>query len=235
MSDKIFIQKTELKKADAFRVNGPEDIPESLRDAIRVDKDGIHMECQEGAEVAPLGRVIRFEKVEPSENCPHGFNSWAISPEGEKKRFIEKDGAFFQKPVPSPAAPIGEDVPDWLKGADISQKRDGSFTIKTDWGESSGKPDEAYWVKYGTKADGKPDANILTKGTDSFDAYSVCTEDGKNICTLRQFDNKFTVMREKNPDVSYEDVLNQLKGSKGRGTEFGDLGDDSTARSLSLG
>ena len=212
MSDKIYIQKTELKRADAVRINSAEDIPEALRGAISVQKDGVHLECREGAEVAPLGRVIRWEQTEVSENCPHGINTWAISPEGEKSRFVEKDGAFFQKPTPTPAAPIPENgqIPDWLKGAPIEQKRDGTIELTTDWGVSSGKPGEAYFVKYGTKADGTPDANILTKTEKSFDAYSVCTEDGQNLCTLREFDDAFTAAREKDPTATIGQVYDQF-------------------------
>lgn len=40
MSDKIYIQKTQLKKADAIRINTAEDVPENLRSAIRVQEGG---------------------------------------------------------------------------------------------------------------------------------------------------------------------------------------------------
>lgn len=237
MSDMIYIQKTQPKEADAIRINSEDDIPENLRSAIRIEQneDGesvINMDCREGAETAPLGRIIRFEETEANDNCPNGINAWAISPESETTRFIERDGKIYQKPVPAPALPLGEDIPDWLDGAPIEQKRDGSFEITTDWGVSSGKPGEAYWVKYGDKADGTPDANILTKSEKSFDDYSLCTRDGVNICTLREFDDTYNLMRQKDPSVTPALAASQLflqkKGgceitTSTRGTEFDDI------------
>lgn len=81
-----------------------------------------------------------------------------------------------------------ESIPEFLGGADIHQNEDGSWTIKTDWGESTGFPGKAYWVRYGTKEDGTPDANILTKTEKSYRDYIVCDENGKDIGFLYELD-----------------------------------------------
>lgn len=64
----------------------------------------------------------------------------------------------------------------------------GIWKVKTDWGESSGKIGEAYWVLYGIKADGTPDVNILTKTEKSYQDYIVCDENGNDIGALSEID-----------------------------------------------
>ena len=83
---------------------------------------------------------------------------------------------------------IGNEAPDFLEGANIRHNSDGSWTIVTDWGESTGFPGEAYWVLYGQKADGTPDANILTKTEKSYKDYIVCDESGNDIGWLSEID-----------------------------------------------
>lgn len=55
-------------------------------------------------------------------------------------------------------------------------------------GESTGYPGEAYFVLYGTKADGTPDANILTKTEPSYETYFVCDSEGNIISKLSEID-----------------------------------------------
>lgn len=80
------------------------------------------------------------------------------------------------------------DIPEFLTGAQIRHNEDGSWTIKTDWGESTGFPGSAYWVLYRTKADGTPDANILTKTEKSYRDYIACDENGEDIGFLSEID-----------------------------------------------
>lgn len=228
MSDQIYIQK-KPKKVDAVRIHTAEDIPEQLRDSISIDDEGkLHMQNAEtGESVSPAGAIVRFDPSE-DKNCPAGFNCWPISAKGEA-RFVERPDGWYQKPVPSPAAPIdeGSQFPGFMNGAAVEQKRDGTYTVATSWGESSGAPGEAYFVRYGTNKDGTPDVNILTKTEKAFDDYEVCTPDGKtNICTLRQFDDTLTAMREQDPNVSFDAVAREAKrraeqpATGGRGSEF---------------
>lgn len=75
-----------------------------------------------------------------------------------------------------------------MSGAAIRRNDDGSWTIKTSWGESTGFPGECYWVLYGINEDGKPDANILTKTEKSFKDYIVCDDDGVDLGWLSELD-----------------------------------------------
>ena len=206
----LFIQKSEFKKADAFRINGPDDIPEHLKNAISISDGKVVMENAEtGKSTAELGQIIRFEESD-NPNCPSGFNSWPISKEDEGKRFVEKDGVIYQKPVPTRAMPIEDHVmPEWMAGANVTtteEERDGKTvlvqSLETPWGVSKGVQGEAYFVRYGTTADGKPDCNILSTSEKSFDAYEVCTKDGERICSLREFDDTYKAILEKESDVT---------------------------------
>lgn len=202
---------------------------ENIRDAITAGKDpkdfeskravldavekhgALRFDCTEYAsgEVVPLdGRVIGFEKTDKTQS---GYNMWCIN---DESRIIEKDGVIYAKPTPTPAEPMGANPPDFLAGAPIKSQPDGSYTIQTDWGESSGKPGEAYWVKYGTKSNGTPDANILTKSEKSFSDYYLCTEDGTNVCPLPEFDAAYEAAKTKDPDLKAGDFVDKFIGDK---------------------
>lgn len=208
-SSKIFIQKAPKKK-DAVRINSAEDIPEFLRNTISIDGDEMVMHNAEGGEQrAPLGMVCGFEK---SEKTSSGYGMWPIS---DESRIIEKDGVFYAKPQVTPACPMGVEIPDWLEGAPIKKNHDDSFTITTSWGKSTGNMMDSYWVRYGTKEDGTPDANILTKSEPSFDDYYLCTEDGQNICPLRKFDEGFEYELDSNLRLTPEEYAAQLADEYG--------------------
>lgn len=98
------------------------------------------------------------------------------------------DGVFYTKKTVLQAQPIDDEFPEFLSGADIRHNEDGSWTIKTSWGESTGFPGKAYWVRYGTLADGSPDANILTKSEKSYQLFVVCDADGNDIGLLSEID-----------------------------------------------
>lgn len=184
MNDIIFVHKRAGAKKDAVRVNSATDIPEFLKGAVKINGDKLELECVEGKETAKLGEVIGYEK---SEKTSSGYNCWVIG--NAETNLIEKDGVFYKKATVMQAAQICEDnIPAFLKGAEVRKNLDGSWTIKTDWGESTGKPYEAYWVLYGIKEDGTPDANILTKSEKSFSEYIVCDESGKDICSLSELE-----------------------------------------------
>ena len=183
MNDIIFIHKEAGAKKDAVRVNSSADIPEFLKEAVRVNGDKLELECVEGNETAKLGEVIGYEK---SEKTSSGYNCWVIG--NASTNLFEKDGVFYKKATILKAAQVTEDsIPSFLEGAEVRQNEDKSWTIKTDWGESTGKPYEAYWVLYGIKENGKPDANILTKSEKSFNDYFVCDEKGRDICKLAEY------------------------------------------------
>ena len=181
----INIHKQAGQKKDAVRINTVADIPEILMGSIEIeeDDDTLHLTCVEGDEACPMGSVIGYET---SENTPSGYNCWCIG--NAVTNLIEIDGVFYKKATVLPAMAVTDEFPEFLIGADITHNPDGSWSIKTDWGVSTGFPGQAYWVKYGTKEDGTPDANILTKTEKSYQDYIVCDEDGNDIGFLSEID-----------------------------------------------
>lgn len=194
MKDIIFIHKEAGTKKDAIRVNTATDIPEFLKDAIIVVNDNkIVLQCVEGAQFAEFGAVIGYEKTEHTSS---GYNCWVIG--NADTNLIEKDGAFYKKATIMKAMQVVEDgIPSFLFGADVRKNEDGSWTIKTDWGESTGFPNKAYWVLYGRKEDNLPDANILTKTEKSFNDYIVCDENGNDLGWLSELDAIWSAGQEK--------------------------------------
>lgn len=182
MARMIYIHKTAGKRRDAVRINGVSDIPEFLRGSIDIAHGNLYLTCVEGIEVCPLGEVVGFET---SEKTPSGYNCWCIG--NAETNLVEVDGVFYMKATVMPAMAITDEFPEFLRGADITHNPDGSWSIKTDWGVSSGFPGQAYWVRYGTR-DGKPDANILTKTEKSYKDYIVCDENGVDIGLLSEID-----------------------------------------------
>ena len=178
----IYIRKGKAKK-DAVRINSEEDIPEFLADSIHVVDGMLELDCVECVEHAPLGSVIGYEE---SEKTASGMNVWHIA--NAATSLEEIAGVFWTVPVIYVAQRIGYEVPSFLVGAPIEREMDGAFTIQTDWGKSKGYPEDAYFVLYGVKEDGTPDANILTKSEKSYDAYYVCTKDGEIIGKLSELD-----------------------------------------------
>lgn len=145
MNDIIFVHKQAGAKKDAVRVSNNADIPEFLKEAVRVNGDKLEIECVEGNETTNFGEVIGYEK---SEKTKSGYNCWVIG--NASTNLIEKDGVFYKKATVMRAAQVTEDsIPSFLEGAEVRQNEDKSWTIKTDWGESTGRPYEAYsvWIQ----------------------------------------------------------------------------------------
>lgn len=175
---KIYIRKEAGQKKDAIRVSKVEDIPEFLRNAISITGDTVRLDCVEGEETSHIGEVIAYEK---SASTSSGYNCWVVG--NAATSLVEKDGVFYKKTVVYEAQKITDEYPEFLSDVFISHNSDGSWSIKTSWGTSTGLPGEAYWVKYG-----QGDANILTKTEKSYGDYIVCEEDGTPICKLASLD-----------------------------------------------
>ena len=183
MTKKIYVHKQAGQKKDAVRITTPSDIPDFLRKSVDIAGDKLYLSCVEGNEVCPVGSVVGYEK---SEKTSSGWNCWCIG--NAATNLVEIDGVFYKKATILEAAPVTDEFPEFLQGADIAHNADGSWSIKTDWGVSTGFPGQAYWVKYGTKEDGSVDANILTKSEKSYKDYIVCDEDGNDIGWLAEID-----------------------------------------------
>lgn len=184
MRDIILIHKEAGTKKDAVRVRKEQDIPDFLKNAITIVDNKIQLECVEGTETAEFGEVIGYET---SEKTSSGYNCWVIG--NASTNLVEKNGVFYKKATIMKATLVRKDeLPAFLFGATVRKNADGSWTIKTNWGESTGFPGECYWVLYGKNADGTPDANILTKTETSFKEYIVCDEDGNDLGWLSELD-----------------------------------------------
>ena len=183
MAKMMNIHKQAGQKKDAVRISKVGDIPEFLKGSIDIARDKLYLACVEGNQVCPLGSVVGYEK---SEKTPSGWNCWWIG--NAATNLVEIDGVFYKKATILEATPVTDEFPEFLKGADISQNADGSWSIKTNWGVSTGFPGQAYWVKYGVMEDGYIDANILTKTEKSYKDYIVCDEKGNDIGWLAEID-----------------------------------------------
>ena len=212
LDEQIFIRKLAGKKKDAIRISKEEDIPEELKNAIkivdikdipddfldiedatekrksvieRIKQDGraICLDCVEGTEYAPLGSVIGYEQSNKTES---GINTWHI--DNAATNLIEENGVFYTKATVLPAQRVGEELPKFMEGSQVFRNEDGSWTVITSWGQSTGFPGEAYFIRYGTHDDGTPSVNILTKSEESYNAYYVCDENGNIIGQLAELD-----------------------------------------------
>lgn len=170
-------------KKDAIRVYQEKDILNFLKESINIIDNKLEIDCIEGKEKADLGSVIGYEK---SDVAAHGYNCWVIG--NAETNLVEKNGVFYKKATIMKAKLVTDEFPEFLSGAAIRRNDDGSWTIKTSWGESTGFPGECYWVLYGINEDGKPDANILTKTEKSFKDYIVCDDDGVDLGWLSELD-----------------------------------------------
>lgn len=177
------IHKVAGAKKDALRINTAQDIPEFLRDSIRVVGEELALTCVEGEETAPLGIVIGYE---PSEKTATGWNTWWIV--NSSTNLVEKDGAFYAKATVLEAEPMTDEAPAILAGANIWRNEDGSWSYGARWGVQTGCPGQAYWVKSGFAPDGSPKGYILTKSEESYKAFLVCDEEGNDIGLLCEID-----------------------------------------------
>lgn len=188
MENIIYIHKEAGTKKDAVRVSREQDIPDFLKEAIKVVDGKIQLQCVEGTETAGFGEVIGYEV---SDQTPSGYNCWVIG--NAATNLVEKNGVFYKKATIMKAMLVtDEEIPSFLSGADIRKNDEGSWSIKTSWGESTGFPGECYWVLYGINEDGTPDANILTKTEKSFKDYIVCDENGEDLGWLSELDEMWS-------------------------------------------
>lgn len=180
----IRIHKTAGTRKDAVRITSREDIPQFLQDALSIVDGKLHLQCTEGDEIAPLGVVVGYEE---SHRTSSGWNCWVIG--NASTNLIEIDGVFSKKATVFPAIllPEADDVqPDWATACKLAYNGDGTATIKTSWGFSTGKIGHDFLILYGMSEDGIPDANILTRGEKSYYDYIVCDQAGTDIGKLSE-------------------------------------------------
>lgn len=169
---------------DCVRINTVGDIPDFLKEVVKIEEDNIILDCLEGEEKAPLGSVIAFEKLESGKMNVWNKANW-------KETTMEVDGVFYEIPKPNIAIKVTEQLPqsvvDGLKD-NLTMLDDGTYQLDAGWGLVSCAPNNGYLVIYGKKEDGSFDANFLTKDTPSYNQYFVLDEDGNIVESLKEYD-----------------------------------------------
>ena len=99
------------KPKDAIRINSEQDIPEFLKDTIRIDGNRIICLAAEGYNEAPLGSVIGFDRKAPTAT---GKGAWPLG----ANSYVEKDGIFY----PAPEIRTAEKITP-------------PYSLQTEWGE----------------------------------------------------------------------------------------------------
>ena len=171
---------------DCVIINNGNDIPDFLREVVKVEGENLILDCLEGEEKCPLGSVIAFEKLESGK-----MNVWNKANWKETTR--EVNGVFYELPKPNIAARITDTVPQSVidgLGDRFSILPTGEFQIDAGWGLVKCAPNNGYVVIYGKKEDGSLDANFLTKGTPSFSQYYVLDENGEIVQSLQEYDDQ---------------------------------------------
>ena len=143
---------------NCVRINFKDDIPELLKDVIRIENNELILDCLEGEERVPVGSVIAFEKLENGK-----MNVWNKANWKESTR--EVDGIFYEIPKIYQAVKVGDSIPQTIVdglGERFHELEDGIFQIDTDWGIVQCNSNDGYVVIYGIKKDGTLDANFLT-------------------------------------------------------------------------
>lgn len=184
----IQIRKKGFEPANAIRVNHSLDIPEFLWDTIKIGNKKINLISGDGTETCPLGSVIGYRT---STNTPTGWTGWTawhIPKAIANATLTEIGGSFYKKPSIFLAQLVDDKLPEFLKGAKIIKNGNGSWTIINDWFRKTGFPGEAYWVLYGIKGNGTPNATIITKSEQEYLDYIVCDKNGTDICALAKMD-----------------------------------------------
>lgn len=168
---------------NVVRVYKDSDIPEFLKEIVKIVDGKIVVTSLEGEETAELGSFVAFEK---SNSTKCGYNAWI---KGNALETLVKQGDHYvNKPKFVFAQLIGKNFPKLLEEAadKITKNADGSYTIITPWGKSTGYPGKAFWVLYGKNEDGSLDANILNISEESFRQYLVYDENDNEICYLSE-------------------------------------------------
>lgn len=171
---------------NCVRISSINDIPDLLKEVIRVEGEELILDCLEGEERCPLGSVIAFEKLESGKINVWNKANW-------KETTKEVNGVFYELPKPNLAVRITDTIPQNIidgLGDKFSVLPTGEFQIDAGWGLVKCAPNNGYVVIYGKKEDGSLDANFLTKGTPSFSQYYVLDEAGEIVESLEEYDNQ---------------------------------------------
>ncbi len=181
----IYIAKKPGVK-NCVRVSKEEDIPDFLKEAIKIENHELVLDCLEGIEHAPLDSVIAYEKLENGKMNVWNKANW-------KETLNEINGVFYELPKKNRAIRVTDTIPEEIVkelGDRLTILPNGDFQIDAGWGLVSCAPYNGYLVIYGRNKDGLLDVNFLTKGTPSFMNYYVVDGDDNIVEPLSEYDAK---------------------------------------------
>ncbi|MBQ2835633.1 MAG: hypothetical protein IJE68_02210 [Clostridia bacterium] len=183
MYDIIYIHSRPVShQSTTVEISTLSTIPEHLRNAITIIDCELQLDNVEGFQTVPMGSVICYEK---SDRTVSGYNCWAIGKVGID--LVKKNGIFYTKPIVIPAMliPAKEDVkPVWVNSCNLTYNGDGTATMKTDFGQVTGRIGIDFILCHGMKSDGGPAASILATYDESYNDYIICDEAGNDIGKL---------------------------------------------------
>ena len=171
---------------NCVRISNTNEIPDFLKNVVKVEGDSIVLDCLEGEERCPLGSVIAFEKLDSGKMNVWNKANW-------KETTQEIDGVFYELPKPNIAMRVNDTIPEDIVnelGDRFSVLPTGEFQIDAGWGLVKCAPNNGYLVIYGKMDDGSLDVNFLTKGTPSFSQYFVLNENGEIVQSLEEYEEQ---------------------------------------------
>ena len=171
---------------NCVRINSEKDIPEFLKEVVKVEGENLILDCMEGEEKAPVGSVIAYEKLDSGKMNVWNKANW-------KETTKEINGVFYELPKINQAIKVTDTLPEEIinkLGDRFKILEDGTLQITTSWGLASCAPYNGYLVIYGNKEDGSLDANFLSIESPSFKEYFVVDENNNLYKTLEEYDNE---------------------------------------------
>lgn len=185
MYDIIYIHSRPVEhQHNAVEISTLSTIPEHLRKAISIVNCELWLDNENGCMTVPMGSVICYEKSDVTES---GYNCWSIGRLGIN--LAKVDGIFYTKPtlIHAMLIPAKEDVkPVWVNACNLTYNGDGTVTMKTDYGQATGRVGIDFILCHGMKEDSKPQASILATYDKSYNDYIICDESGKDIGKLSE-------------------------------------------------
>ena len=209
MNEVILVHKQPLR-ANAIRISRAYNIPEFLKDSIKVNGNMIEVRSKQLSEVGELGSIVMYEKsaISGKYNCRFFKKNDGIE-------LIEKQGVLYNKPAILKAQLITDKFPEFLRGANISRYSNYSWSIETCSGIVKGYIGKAYWLYYGLDNTGKPVGSILRKCDIEYFNYLVCDADEKDLGWLHVLDDIWMSGEEKEIlSPNYNKVFVTQNGAK---------------------
>ena len=160
-------------------------IPEELREAIRIVNCRLYVDTIDGIKVAPTGSIISFEK---SEETSSGYDCRVVAT--PHTDLLNVNNVIFIKPTIMHAVliPDKDEVrPLWAVRSKLTYNGDGTATLHTAEGDSTGRIGIDFLLCQDVKKAGNYKVSILSTYDEAYSEYILCDDDGKDIGKLVDF------------------------------------------------